>query len=69
MQTLYAMAGVLAAVTGLAHSVLGERLIFRHLRRGGAGPTLGPPPRAGRPVATPCAPWHPTTNGSGLCVP
>jgi hypothetical protein len=32
MQTLFIVAGVLTVVTGLIHSVFGEKLIFQHIR-------------------------------------
>ena len=58
MQTLYLVAGVLAAVTGLVHSVLGERLIFRHLRNGGLVPTMAAPPLRERHIRILWATWH-----------
>jgi hypothetical protein len=58
MQIPYLAAATLAAVTGLAHSVLGERLIFRHLRQGGLVPTLAPPPLRQRHVRILWATWH-----------
>ena len=58
MQTLYLVAAVIAALTGLAHSVLGEILIFRHLRNGGLVPALGAPPLRERNVRILWATWH-----------
>lgn len=58
MQTLYLIAGVLAAVTGIVHSVLGEHLIFRHLRSGSLVPTNGAPPLRERHVRILWATWH-----------
>ena len=58
MQSLYWLGAVLAATTGLVHSVLGERLIFRHLRSGGAVPTLAAPPLRQRHVRIIWATWH-----------
>ena len=58
MQTLLAVAGGLAIVTGIAHSVLGELLIFRHLRSGTLVPTHGAPPLQGRNVRILWATWH-----------
>lgn len=58
MQTLYVIAGALAVVTGLAHSVLGERLIFRRLRRSGLVPSLAAPPLGARHVRILWATWH-----------
>ena len=58
MQSLYWLAAALAATTGLVHSVLGERLIFRHLRSGGVIPTLTAPPLRERHVRILWATWH-----------
>lgn len=43
MNAALAAAAALVAALGGVHSVLGERRIFRHLRRGGAVPTGGQP--------------------------
>ena len=58
MQTLFFAAGLLALVTGLVHSVLGEMLIFRHLRSGGLVPTMGAPPLRERNIRIIWATWH-----------
>ena len=58
MDYFYLAAGVIAALTGVVHSVLGERLIFRHLRRGTVVPTLGAPPLRERHVRILWATWH-----------
>ena len=58
MQPLLLVAGALAAVTGLLHSVLGERLIFRHLRQGRLVPALGAPPLRERHIRILWATWH-----------
>lgn len=58
MQTMLVAAGVLALVTGLVHSVLGEVLIFRHLRRGGLVPAMGAPPLRERNIRILWATWH-----------
>ena len=58
MQAWYFAAGVLAAVTGVVHSVLGERLIFRHLRQGSVVPTGDAPPLRSRHVRILWATWH-----------
>lgn len=58
MQSLYLLAGTLAAVTGLAHSVLGERLIFRHLRNGTLVPARAAAPLHERHVRILWATWH-----------
>lgn len=58
MRTLLLAAGAIAAVTGLIHSVLGEILIFRHLRNGGLVPALGAPPLQARNIRIIWATWH-----------
>ena len=58
MQAWYFAAGVLAAVTGVVHSVLGERLVFRHLRQGSVVPTGDAPPLRSRHVRILWATWH-----------
>lgn len=55
---LLATAGVVALVTGIVHSVLGELLIFRHLRAEGLVPTLAPPPLRERHIRIIWASWH-----------
>ena len=58
METMYLIAGVLAAVTGVVHSVLGERLIFRHLREGTLVPTKTATPLRERQIRILWATWH-----------
>lgn len=58
MQISMIAAGVLALVVGLAHSVLGEVLIFRHLRSRGLVPAKAPPPLRERHVRILWATWH-----------
>ncbi|HWT17054.1 MAG TPA: hypothetical protein VN581_14855 [Patescibacteria group bacterium] len=58
MQTLYLVAAVLASVTGVVHSVLGEHVIFRHLRAGQWVPTRSAPPLRERHVRILWATWH-----------
>ncbi|MBC7499530.1 MAG: hypothetical protein H7315_03390 [Herminiimonas sp.] len=58
MQTLYFIAGVIAVLTGIVHSVLGEHLIFRHVRDGSLVPTLGAPPLRERHIRIIWATWH-----------
>ena len=58
MQTLFFVAGLIALVTGLVHSVLGEVLIFRHLRSGGVVPAMGAPPLLERNIRIIWATWH-----------
>jgi drug/metabolite transporter (DMT)-like permease len=58
VNSLYLVAGVLAVVTGIVHSLLGERLIFQPLRAGGIVPTLHAPPLRKRHVRILWATWH-----------
>lgn len=58
MQTLLAIAAVLAVLTGIAHSVLGELLIFRHLRQGTLVPAEDAPPLRNRHIRILWATWH-----------
>lgn len=58
MQTTLVIAALLAFVTGIVHSVLGERLIFRHLRRGGWVPGQDAPPLRARNIRIIWATWH-----------
>jgi len=58
METLLFIAGVLALITGVVHSVLGEILIFRHLRNGGLVPSLGAPPLREPNIRIIWATWH-----------
>ena len=58
MQTMFIAAGAIALITGMAHSALGEILIFRHLRSGGLVPTLGAPPLRARNIRIIWATWH-----------
>lgn len=51
-------AGVLAFVVGLVHSVLGERLVFRRLRKEGFIPTHGGTLLGERHVRILWASWH-----------
>lgn len=58
MQIPYLVAAILAAATGLAHSVLGEVLIFRHLRNGSFVLALDAPPLRVRNIRIIWATWH-----------
>ncbi|MEO8011971.1 MAG: hypothetical protein ABI650_10035 [Dokdonella sp.] len=58
MQTTLTIAATLAVLIGVAHSVLGERLIFRHLRQGTLVPTQGAPPLGARNIRILWATWH-----------
>jgi hypothetical protein len=57
-QALLSIAAVLALVTGVVHSVLGETLIFRHLRASTLVPALPAPPLKERNVRILWATWH-----------
>jgi len=58
VQTYMFVAGVLAVLTGVAHSVLGEILIFRHLRNGTLVPAMPAPPLKERNIRIIWASWH-----------
>lgn len=62
-------AAILLAITGLVHSLLGERLIFRHLREGTWVPQRGAPPLRARHVRILWATWHlASVLGAGFAV-
>lgn len=58
VQTELLLAGALVLLIGLVHSVLGEVLIFRRMRRGGLIPTMGEPLLRERHVRILWASWH-----------
>jgi hypothetical protein len=58
MDTVLMLAALLLALTGLAHSLLGERLIFRHQRKAALVPQLEAMPLRARHVRILCATWH-----------
>ena len=58
MQSLYFAAGSVALITGIVHSVLGEMLIFKHLRNGGFIPSIGAPPLREKNIRILWATWH-----------
>jgi len=58
MNSYFVVAGCLAFVLGLIHSVLGEVLIFRHMRKGSFVPTDGSPVLRERHVRILWATWH-----------
>jgi hypothetical protein len=58
MQPLLATAAVLAVLTGVAHSLLGERLIFRHVRASTWVPALPAAPLQPRHIRILWATWH-----------
>ena len=61
MQTYLALAAGVAFLTGVAHSVLGEMLIFRQLRRGTLVPGQDAPPLRSRNIRIIWATWHVAT--------
>ena len=54
-------AAALLVIIGLVHSIGGEMLIFRRLRRGGLVPTLAPAPLRQRHLRILWATWHVVT--------
>ncbi len=58
MDGYFLIAGILAVFVGLVHSVLGEVLIFRHLRQSHWIPTQSPPPLTERHIRIIWATWH-----------
>ncbi|MFC0134728.1 hypothetical protein CR105_22200 [Massilia eurypsychrophila] len=58
MQAILMTAGVLAIAIGLVHSVFGEVLIFRHLRKDGFVPSMGAAPLRARHIGILWATWH-----------
>lgn len=58
MQPLLATAAVLALLTGVVHSILGERLIFQRLRDASLVPALPAPPLKSHHVRILWATWH-----------
>lgn len=67
MNSHLAIAAVLAFLVGLAHSVIGEILIFRRLRQGGLVPTNGGSLLKERHVRILWASWHVLTV-FGWCI-
>ena len=61
MQPFLFSAGLLAIVTGLAHSVMSEILIFRHIRKGTLVPAAAPAPLHERHIRIIWASWHALT--------
>ena len=58
VQPLLAGASLLAILTGVVHSLLGERLIFRHVRSKSVVPSLPAPPLQARHIRILWATWH-----------
>ena len=61
MQTSLAVAAGVAFLTGVAHSVLGEMLIFRQLRSSTLVPGQDAPPLRSRNIRIIWATWHVAT--------
>ena len=61
MNSLLLAASLLLCMIGLVHSVLGERLVFRRLRRGTVVPTHGGDVLLERHVRILWATWHAVT--------
>jgi hypothetical protein len=61
MQTYLAVAAGVAVLTGVAHSLLGEMIIFRQLRRGTLVPGQDAPPLRSRNIRIIWATWHVAT--------
>lgn len=69
MQSYLLAAAVLMILIGIAHSVIGEILIFRQLRAGTIVPLLAPPPLRERHLRILWANWHLTSAlGWGLAA-
>lgn len=69
MQNYLIAAGVLMILIGIAHSVIGEILIFRQLPAGTIVPLLAPPPLRERHLRILWANWHLTSAlGWGLAA-
>ena len=69
MNRYFLAASALAMVVGLAHTVLGEQLIFRRLRTGGVIPTDGGNLLAERHIRILWATWHlATVFGWGIAA-
>jgi hypothetical protein len=58
MQTNLFCAALVLLMVGTIHSILGEWLIFRHLRTGGMVPAAAAPPLRERHVRILWASWH-----------
>lgn len=58
MNTYLMLASLLVAITGVVHSILGEKLIFSKLRVGQLVPTMGVAPLTERHIRIMWATWH-----------
>ncbi|MBK6489691.1 MAG: hypothetical protein IPF98_23185 [Gemmatimonadetes bacterium] len=67
MNAYFAAAGGLAFMVGLAHSILGERLVFSRMRAAGLVPTQGGTVLLERHVRILWATWHVVT-AIGWCL-
>lgn len=61
MNMLLLSAAILSFIVGLVHSILGEILIFKHLRNGKIVPTVGKPLLKERNIRILWATWHMVT--------
>ena len=61
MQTAYLAASLVLLLTAVAHSVIGEILIFRQLSKGRIVPSLSAPPLKERNIRILWASWHLTS--------
>lgn len=67
MNGFFIAAAALAALVGLIHSVMGERLIFRRLRKGGLVPSIGGEALRESHIRILWASWHVVTL-LGWCI-
>uniref|UniRef100_Q0HZD1 Uncharacterized protein n=1 Tax=Shewanella sp. (strain MR-7) TaxID=60481 RepID=Q0HZD1_SHESR len=58
MQTYFIFAAIVTVIVGVVHSMLGEILIFKKLRKRGIVPTESAPPLQARNVKILWATWH-----------
>ncbi len=69
MTNYFLIAAIVLFIVGTIHSILGEFLIFRYLRKKGIVPSLAAPPLRERHVRILWATWHiVTVFGYGFCV-
>ena len=61
MNLLLFLAGIIAILIGLVHSILGEVLVFSPLRQGSLVPTRRQPPLRGSHLRIIWATWHVVT--------
>lgn len=67
MNGFFIAAAALAALVGLIHSVMGERFIFRRLRKGGLVPSIGGEALRESHIRILWASWHVVTL-LGWCI-